>query len=313
MDNIVKRTFIPGDQWIYFKLYTGYKTADTILSKTLPPIIAQLNAKNMIDKWFFIRYSDPHSHLRLRFYANDVKNVSLIISSINQAITPYVSNDLIWKMQLDTYQREMERYGTKTIEHTETIFHFDSEAIMNTLSILEGNENNQQRWLLALKMLDALFDDFEFNIDQKIELITKLSEDFKKEFRFTIKEGKLQLDKKFRANRKLIEEIMIDTSAKEWSIFLNIIKEKSISVMPVAKALLNMEIKQELEVPLNSLLRSYTHMMINRLFRTKQRLYEMTLYDMLERYYTSLKARNKYNTKIVHLASHESLTKAVTI
>jgi len=313
MDTIVKRTFIPGDQWIYFKLYTGYKTADTILAKILPPIIAQLNDKNMIYKWFFIRYYDPHSHLRLRFHANDVQNIYFIISTLNQAIAPYVSDNLIWKIQVDTYQRELERYGTKTIEHAETIFHFDSEAIMNILSTLENNENNQQRWLLALKMLDALLDDFEFNIDQKIELITRLSEGFKKEFGFT-KEYKLQLDKKFRANRKLIEEIMVDISDEDWPMsFSKIILKKSKKIKPVAKALLEMEVKQELEVPLNNLLSSYTHMMINRLFRSKQRLYEMTLYDMLERYYTSLKARNKYNTQTVLFETHEALPKVVTI
>jgi len=61
--NNIKRTFIPGDEWLYIKLYTGYKTADTILTEILPEIISKLKDEQLIDKWFFIRYYDPHYHL----------------------------------------------------------------------------------------------------------------------------------------------------------------------------------------------------------------------------------------------------------
>jgi len=39
---------------------------------------------------------------------------------------------------------------------------------------------------------------------------------------------------------------------------------------------------------------SYSHMMVNRLFKSKQRLHEMVLYDFLHRYYKSEIARQKY-------------------
>jgi thiopeptide-type bacteriocin biosynthesis protein len=295
MDNYVKRTFIPGENWIYFKLYTGYKTADTILSNTLPVIISQLNTQNILDKWFFIRYSDPKFHLRLRFCVNDTKNISTVISVFNQEIAPYIDGDLVWKVQIDTYQRELERYGATSMEYSESIFHFDSEAIQNILSVLEYNENDQQRWLLSLKMLDALLIDFELDIDQKIALLTELSENFKKEMGFVKKGYRLQLDKKFRIHRKSIDEIMGASEKTSWAIpLLEIIKQRSLNVKPVAMVLLQMEMNHMLEVSLHSLLRSYIHMMINRLFRSRQRVYELVIYDMLERYYLSVKARNKY-------------------
>jgi thiopeptide-type bacteriocin biosynthesis protein len=76
---------------------------------------------------------------------------------------------------------------------------------------------------------------------------------------------------------------------------LNIINEKSVRLSPIIKDLLERESKQLLEVPLEKLLVSYIHMMINRLFRSKQRLYEMVIYDMLEKYYTSMIAKLKYH------------------
>jgi thiopeptide-type bacteriocin biosynthesis protein len=293
--NNIKRTYIPGDEWLYIKLYTGYKTADRFLAEELPEIINKLKADKAIDKWFFIRYSDPHYHLRLRFFLKD-PNDSLALSVINQSIKPYVSERLIWKVQADTYQRELERYGSETIDFAETIFNYDSEAIINIIKLLEGSVSDHYRWLIALKMIDNLLDDFEFNIDRKIQLLSNLSENFKTEFGFTRKEYKLQLDKKFRDNRKAIEEIINNTTNKpNWIIpFVKIIDQKSQNIKPVTDTLMDMEQSQALKVPLNDLLGSYIHMMSNRLFRTKQRLIEMVLYDMLERHYSSLKAKIKY-------------------
>jgi len=296
MGNNVKRTFIPGDRWVYFKIYTGYKTSDILLSKVLPQVINQLKAEHSVEKWFFLRYSDPYYHLRIRFYVNDSQGILHVISTINEAIAQYVNDDLIWKVQIDTYQRELERYGTKTIEDSENIFYFDSEAITQILEKLAKNENNQQRWLLALKKVDSLLDDFCYNIEMKHEFLISVSNNFKMEFGFNNQGYKSQLDNIFRENRKVIEEILTNTEKIDWFLpFSEIIKQKSQKVIPVAKTLISLEEKRDLEVPLNNLLGSHTHMMINRLFRSKQRLTEMVIYDMLQRYYSSAKARMKYN------------------
>lgn len=42
--------FIPGDNWVYFKIYTGIKTADILLVNKLFPAINKMIKKNYIDK-----------------------------------------------------------------------------------------------------------------------------------------------------------------------------------------------------------------------------------------------------------------------
>jgi hypothetical protein len=46
---------------------------------------------------------------------------------------------------------------------------------------------------------------------------------------------------------------------------------------------------------IDTLLLSYIHMMMNRLFMAKNRMHELIIYDFIRRYYTSenAKARNK--------------------
>lgn len=46
------RTFIPGSEWVYFKLYTGTKTADMILINELHKYIRKMVEDDIIDKWF---------------------------------------------------------------------------------------------------------------------------------------------------------------------------------------------------------------------------------------------------------------------
>jgi thiopeptide-type bacteriocin biosynthesis protein len=293
--NNVKRTFIPGDEWLYLKVYSGYKTADAFLSRELPIIITKLENLQVLDKWFFIRYADPHSHIRLRFFVNHKENLSSIISVLNESMNQYVSQDLIWKVQFDTYQREIERYGFKTIEHAEKIFHIDSIAIIKILGIVENELGDYQRWQIALKMVDSFLNDFGMDLYRKLDLLTHLSLGFKTEFGFNQKDYKIQLDKKYRSNSKLAYEIISSPEKVEWfSSIKPILNKKSQEIKPISTLLI--EMNQELEVPLNNLLESYIHMMINRLFRSKQRLTEMVLYDILERIYSSEVARIKYSS-----------------
>lgn len=295
--NIIKQTYIPGDKWLYIKLYTGYKTADRFLVEELPQILTKLKTKKILNKWFFIRYSDPNFHLRIRFCVNHKQNLPLLISILNKSINQYVTQELIWKVQFDTYQREIERYGYKTIEYAEEIFHIDSITIIQILSKLDNDQGDHQRWQIALKMIDNFLNDFEIDLQGKLNLLIRLSEGYKKEFGFNQQNYKLQLDKKYRSSSKLIYEIILLTKIKlDWFItFEAILNQKSKVVKRIAKQLIAKN--QELEISISNLLESYIHMMINRLFRSNQRLSEMVLYDMLERFYSSEVAKIKYNSK----------------
>ena len=87
------KTFIPGSEWVYFKLYTGTKTADTILKNELYGFIQEMIKNKSIDKWFFIRYSDPDFHVRLRIHLNDKKDFDRIFSHFFEVCKPLVDAD----------------------------------------------------------------------------------------------------------------------------------------------------------------------------------------------------------------------------
>ncbi|HEV7514771.1 MAG TPA: lantibiotic dehydratase, partial [Thermoanaerobaculia bacterium] len=53
------RSFPPGSEWLYVKLYTGSSTADRVLRELIAPVVEEALGQGAADGWFFIRYGDP--------------------------------------------------------------------------------------------------------------------------------------------------------------------------------------------------------------------------------------------------------------
>ncbi len=207
MDN-VQRDYILGDQWFYFKIYTGVKTADTILTEVIEPLCNRLFEKNLIDKWFFIRYTDPDFHLRIRFKIIDINRISEIILVLNSMLKPYIDLHLVSKFQTEAYSRELERYGYNTIEETESLFFYDSQMTLQMLNQIEGDEGETHRWHFACLAVDFLLNDFGFSETEKFDHMNRLQQGFGQEFGMNT-QLKVQLDDKFRKERQQIRSFLL--------------------------------------------------------------------------------------------------------
>jgi thiopeptide-type bacteriocin biosynthesis protein len=279
--------FILGDEWIYYKLYCGKKTADTILVEIIKPLVEKLLKENTIDKWFFIRYNDPHNHLRIRFHCNDISKIGLVIDAFNKAITYNVNNDFIWKLETATYLRELKRYGKNTITESERLFFYDSIACINALILIEDDE---LLFLFVLKSIDAFLTIFEYDLKAKISFAKQNSNYFKKEFNADKYLSK-QLNVKYQKLRKKVESFMALRESEDYDSLLEILSIKNKNIEPIKNHILQLHRNNTLKVSLDSLLSSYIHMTVNRQFRDKQRLFELLCYDFLFRYYNSIFAK----------------------
>jgi len=283
--NAIQKTFIPGNQWLYFKIYTGFITADQLITEVIASLANQLLNHRIISKWFFIRYSDPDMHLRLRFLLSDTAKAGLVIEMLNRALHEYIRHHLVWKVQIDSYQRELERYGETTIELSESLFFYDSQCFADLLPIIQGEEEGPLRWIASLASVDYLLNDFSFNLQQKIAFITLVKDNFAREF--GLDNSRYQLSDKYRLHKKAVEEFL-GIKDKKYEIIHNILKNRSVMQIPIANHIVQLKEHGE---RLNNLLSSYTHMVINRWFRSKQRMFEAVVYDFLLKYYKSIAAR----------------------
>lgn len=269
------RVFSLGSEWVYFKIYSGYKIADIILLEYLSEKIEKLLSENSIKKWFFIRYNDSDSHLRIRFQVSNPENVFQVITELHPVFENLLQKNVIWKVQNDTYVREIERYGNQTINDSETLFYFDSKMILEYLSLKNNLEKEENQLLFTFLSIDSFLNAFHLSISEKLELLDNMQQSFKKEFNAT-KVLKSELDKHYRELESKIVSAMTEYSSEMYQI----VEDKFANIHTIAAS-----IKENLEINLNSFLSSHIHMMINRQFTSRQRQYETVIYDHLYRYY----------------------------
>lgn len=289
----IKRTFIPGSEWIYFKIYAGNKTLDNILLQDISYVVSRLKKLEIIEKWFFIRYADPDPHIRVRFLVNDSKQIGEVITLLNRRLNYLVKSNSVWKIQLDTYNRELERYGLDFIEESESIFCNDSECTLNLLKQIKHFQNENYRWMIALTMVDSLLSDFLFNLESKLQLVETVSNSFMLEFGFN-KFNSKQFNSKFRDKKSIIESVLSNEIKDEnFHRLSKYVTEKTKNSETTVKQL-QIKLAKQKDFQLGRLLQSYMHMMLNRLFMSKNRIHELVLYDFMRRYYTSEISKRKY-------------------
>lgn len=276
---------IPGEKWLYLRIYTGCKTADTILGKTLNPLTRKLISEGIARKWFFIRYSDSDFHLRYRVEFQNEESCAEFIPRLNAELKNYINDGLVWKLEIGSYQPETKRYGSETIELAEELFHQDTEAFLEFMDYENGIKDEDARWLYAMASIDSLLSDFNFQLNEKKDLLLHLSRIFGEEFGKD-KHLAMQLSQKYRKHRDRINRLLNEKGGNN-SVILNSLIKRSEMTRNTVNNILRMNTKDIMEPTLNDLLTSLIHMSLNRIFRNNNRLHEMVVYDLLFRYYKS--------------------------
>lgn len=297
------RKFAPGSEWLYLKTYSGTVTADTLLSRVVAPVLAAGRASGAIESWFFIRYHDPSSHLRVRFRGRPERLLSEVLPSFHRAVAPFLEDGSSWKLQLDTYHREVERYGgPEGIALCETIFEADSDAVLAIIDMLEDEDD---RWRLALRGLHHLLLDFGFDLEARRSLLRSLRTSFALEHYVGVGDPnkpnpqsswfEKALSERSRKERSALETLLRTPVGGEHPLDpgFSTFATRSEAIVPVAAELRKREESGALSTPLIDIAGSLLHMHANRLLRARQRAQELVLYDALLRIYDSEAARQR--------------------
>lgn len=289
----MKRDFIIGSEWLFYKVYCGYTTADELLKNIIGPLSASMIQQKLVDNWFFIRYADPNPHIRWRLHFADLSHLGEVELTVARTLQPYLDAKLINKIQTDTYKREIERYGEPTMELCETLFGLDSEMVTAMLTMTETLPDKElYRWLFSLKAIDSLLDTFDYDLESKHALAKSIADGFGKEF--GINEPVIQqFSDKYRSYKKQIFSFLQEKDNNAKSLYLTIETKKAKTSPLVIQFQALCPNRQRLD----EIMRSLIHMTMNRIFIAQQRKHEVVLYGFLERYYRSEIAKEKYCKK----------------
>jgi thiopeptide-type bacteriocin biosynthesis protein len=286
--NNVRANFLPGSEWLYFKIHCHPVSSNRLLSKILLPLLNKLVSQKKIVKWFFIRYEETGYHLRLRIQILNPE-IGEVINIFNSSFKRIYEKGIISGFQLDVYNREMERYSAKLIEFVENYFAISSVLVSNSIgTAVQGLADTGIELPLIVVSAELLLDAFNLTLEEKIFLFEELYLAFFKEFGER-KELKIDLEKKYTS---VINDVKLVYQTKN-EVLPKRLKKYAVEFMRSAE-LLAAETKKIKYQHINKLLCDLLHMHLNRIFIENQRRQELVSYYILFRFYKALyfKERN---------------------
>jgi thiopeptide-type bacteriocin biosynthesis protein len=298
------RRYTPGSEWLYAKLYGGTATADSVLKEIVAPLVEMGRTSGALSGWFFIRYADPHTHLRFRMRGDPKRLFADMLPALHERAQSLLGDGRLWRLQLDTYEREVERYGgPRGIELAERVFEADSDAVLSIVQELEGDAAEDARWRLALRGIHMLLVDLGLDMASRADLLRHLRAAFGAEHEVDVGDPNRPgpkavrfvkgLGKKFRAERPALEALLATPAGTDHDLDpgFEILARRSERLAPVIGALRGCERAKLLTKPIDDLAASFVHMHTNRLLRAAPRAQELVLYDFLLRLSDSEAAR----------------------
>ncbi|MEA2169579.1 MAG: lantibiotic biosynthesis protein [Solirubrobacteraceae bacterium] len=277
----VRRTFAPGSEWTYLKLYTGSATADALLRDTIGPLARGLIASGAADRWFFIRYGDPQPHLRIRLHGDPRALLEPVQGLAARALEAGLAHDA----QVGTYRREVERYGgSEGIAIAEQLFHADSDAVVTLMDrFARGERGLDERWRIGVLGSDMLLRDLGLDDGARAAHARRLHAAFERELHADPRLRKAVAERA-RAERTPIGALL-DAAGDDHPLAAGIavLGERSDSIRPLAAELIALSEAGRLTVGLDALADAFVHMWLNRLCRSDNRLHEYVIYALLTR------------------------------
>ena len=275
------RSFPPGGEWFYVRLFGGPATADRLLTESVAPLARAAVATGACDDWFFIRYSVPADHLRIRLHGDPARLARDFAPVLHAAAQQWLADGLIWRVQFDTYEREVERYGgLEAMLSSEKVFAADSDAVVEMLRACEGP---RERWRYTLLGLHHLLLDLGLDMEQRIALLVdremKLGREFRADPPFWARVGNT-----YRRERAALERL-IATAPPPW------LDERARCLLPAVRSLRALEADGQLTVPFTTLASEYLHLHVNRALRSSWREQELVMVSLLAHLYRAERAR----------------------
>src|SRR5262249_35041931 len=132
----------------------------------------------------------------------------------------------------------------------EKLFHADSDAVLEVLDMLEGDEGADARWRLAFYGVDALLNDLGLDAEAKLGVLGRMREAFSLELAGQANgDGKaakalqVQLDQKFRGERPKLDPLL-DAGGDPENLFapaLAVLGRRSRTMAPLLAELRRLE------------------------------------------------------------------------
>jgi thiopeptide-type bacteriocin biosynthesis protein len=284
----IDETFAPGSAWLTAKLYTGKATTDGVLRELVAPVVHEVTSRGLASGWFFLRYGDPDWHVRLRLHGEPEALWGRALPLLRAASEPFMADGRVANLQLDTYRRETARYGgPQGMLVSERVFTADSEAVLAAMATLDGGDDGDARWRLAVLGVDRLLQDMGLDLAARQRAVRMWRDGLVEEYGRQGVAAKQHGGKVMRKERKDLEALLLAPQTTSLAPAAEAFALRSRANVALADELRSLHDAGLLTGDITVITASYSHMFVNRLLRAGQRLQELVVYDLLDRLYSS--------------------------
>jgi thiopeptide-type bacteriocin biosynthesis protein len=251
----------PGSDWLYLRLCAPPCLQDDVLAAHLSGFAEDVLQRGLADRWFFIRYSDPEPHLRIRFRGAPARLTGELLPAACTWAAELVERGLCGRFSFETYDREIERYGGEAgLALAEEIFAADSRAVVRLLALERAKQLPIERGNLAVLVVDDLL--ATLGLDETARLT------WSRRFATLRNECSDEYRQKGPELRDLLRARSAERTRPDQSAVMDILTERRDSLRATACSLQTMEETGTLERSRDDILASLVHMTLNRLLGT---------------------------------------------
>jgi thiopeptide-type bacteriocin biosynthesis protein len=268
--SVADRLRPPGSDWLFVKLYCPRAFEDDLLTGPVAELCQQALAMGAADDWFFIRYADPDSHLRLRFHGNSNRLTEELFRHICAWANGPLKDELCTRMGFDTYDRELERFGGAAgMAVAEAIFAADSRAVIEMLRLSRGGVLEIDKTTLAVLSIDDLLASFGLSEVERVGWCRDIV--------MSRSAGSQEFRRRKDILRRLLGDPEYIRSEPGGDALSRILAARKGELTRIGRQLDLLATAQELTQPKNALLRSYVHLHSNRLLGVDRSAEEQAL------------------------------------
>lgn len=283
----IKRAFLPGSDWLFAKIYCGEATSDRVLCEAVAPVVRAAMARGDANRWFFIRYHDPDPHVRVRLQGDPDRLRGGVLRDLERAVVPLAECGAVHKLVLDTYVRELERYGSdRGIELVEELFWRDSEAVLGIVELLDGEDGAAARWKLCVRGVDSMLDAIGLDPSVRERICNDAREMLGRELHATTYSWSAIGDK-YAAERADLETMISRDPQRDathdYQPGFELLARRDSAVAEIGAELRRRDDAGELRPRLVDFAWSLVHMHCNRMLHASHRAQELVIYDFVRR------------------------------
>lgn len=137
---------------------------------------------------------------------------SEVLQKLYEHLDPYFQEETIWNLQIDSYNREIERYYPEFMEAAEEAFYHDSILVLNLLDQEIFAENENVRLFSAVKNVNSWLSVFNLSLQEKLDFCKVMESVFLKEFS---PELKTHINSKYRILKEDLHEFYTENEFEE--------------------------------------------------------------------------------------------------